>query len=262
MLRPTTMLNNLYSRLKAAITWLTMPPRVGISSRKLLRKYLEPVGWVRSISERRSVDLDGPVPWYTYPFLKVLPELVKRDFRVLEYGCGSSTLWWLAHVQQVVSVEHDSAWCNLVSPQAPETVRLREPGSEENAAHYPQLRGFFDLDLKPASRGSPERDFGDGLVIEPFRSYAAEIFNYPDGYFDVVVVDGMARVLTAWCASRRIRRDGFIIFDNADREAYADAYRLLREDGFVRIDFWGFGPIKAKEWCTAVFTRNLDIFRR
>lgn len=255
------MMKNCVKRLRAAATWSMMPVRVGVASRKLLRDYLVPTGWVRSIAERRSVDLNGPVPWYTYPLLRVLPNLAKRDLRVFEYGCGGSTLWWAAHAREVVSVEHDAAWWQFVQDQVPLNVRLQEPHSEKNSSLYAELQGFFDLQLKPASQGSPEKDFEDGLAIDPFRSYAAEIFKYPDGYFDVVVVDGMARVLTAWCASRRVQREGCIIFDNSDREVYNDAYRMLLDAGFARIDFWGFGPNKSKEWCSSVFTRNIDIFR-
>lgn len=248
-------------RSRAVIKWSMVPPRVSIASRRLLRKYLEPAGWVRSIIEQRCVDLHGPVPWYTYPFLRVLPTLVRPEHRVFEYGCGGSTLWWLAHAREVVSVEHDAAWSQFVQAQAPLAVRLVEAGSDKNAAHYPDLQGFFDLQLPPKSQGSPKKDIEDGLCIEPFRSYAAEIFNYPDAHFDVIVVDGMARELTAWCASRRLKPGGFIIFDNADRAAYADAYRLLLDQGFVRIDFWGCGPLGSQEWCTALFTKRLEIFR-
>jgi len=70
-------------------------------------QYLILKGWFSSIQSRRSEDLDGPVPWITDPAPRVLPQLLKPSFRVLEDGASASSLWFSRRVAQVVSVEHD-----------------------------------------------------------------------------------------------------------------------------------------------------------
>lgn len=78
----------------------------------------------------------------------------------------------------------------------------------------------------------------------------------------MIVLDGMARCFAAWLAPRHLKPDGFIVFDNADRWHYNQAYRFLRAAGFYRLDFYGPGPVNKIEWCTSIFTRNLNAFER
>lgn len=72
-----------------------------------LRKYLRAVGWTRSAIGGRAVDADGePYPWLTYPAVQFLEGRIRAEFRVFEYGSGSSTLWWSRRVASVVSCDH------------------------------------------------------------------------------------------------------------------------------------------------------------
>ena len=73
------------------------------------------------------------------------------------------------------------------------------------------------------------------------------------GGFDVVVVDGRYRRRCAAAAARVVKAGGFIVFDNADW--YPDACSDLRAQGWVQIDFSGFGPVNSYCWTTAVFLR-------
>lgn len=77
-------------------------------------------GWYRSFHSERSVDrLGRPVPWYTYPCTSFLETRITRSVRVFEYGAGMSSLWYAERVREVVSVEHDSVWADLVGQEAP-----------------------------------------------------------------------------------------------------------------------------------------------
>ena len=191
----------------------------------------------------------------------MVPRLVRPNLRVFEYGCGNSSLWWAQRVEKVVSVEHDEAWYRRTEAAPNQELHLVPAGSRKNARHEDYLGEFFKLPLEPRSLGSPELDSLYAIPAEPFKSYASEILNYPDAYFDVIVIDGMARVLTTWVAVRRLKSDGFIIFDNSDRDVYDDAYQLLKEAGFLRLDFWGLGPINPYAWCTSLFARDPRIFQ-
>lgn len=203
--------------------------------------YLLPQGW--DLDSPRSPQ--GPVPWITYPALAMLKRIVRPTMRVLEYGCGSSTLWWARHVREVVSVEHNSGWAGAIRPQLPAGVRatilVRGHGTPVPESQAAVLAEFdthqYDLPCSPNAGHNIEH----GLLCEGFQAYAGELLNYPVGYFDVVSIDGMARTLTAWLAARQLGPRGLILFDNSERWQYNAAYQLLTDAGFARIDFWGPG---------------------
>ena len=219
--------------------------------------YLGKLGWMHSL-DGTPRDAAGFVPYITYPALRQLRKIVRPDMRVFEHGCGASSLWWAGQVAEVVSVEHDRGWAESVAArQIPNlSVLVRERGA---AGGDPALLEEFhaaapDLPLS----GEAAHDLMHGLTCDDFLAYAAEIAAH--GAFDVVVVDGMARCLTAFLAPRFLRPGGFILFDNADRWQYNWAYRYLRQAGFYRLDFYGPGPVNRIEWCTSIFTRDLAAF--
>lgn len=232
-------------------------------SREFVRQYLEPNGWLRSRELGRCADRQGrPLPWYTYPAIRVLDRIAQKHCRVFEYGSGSSSLWWRDRSAMVVSVEHHRKWFDKTAvPAEPHLCKLISAESEENRAHYGQLEEFYEVHVRPELPREHECSWKTGGLDRPFHSYAAEILNYPIGFFDVIVVDGRARVLCAWLASRQVAAEGVIVFDNSDRTIYAKGCDLLTDAGFGRIDFWGPGPLNAYEWCTSIFTRDLSVFR-
>ena len=249
------------SRLSRLNGWSRLNAKHRRRVRGFLENYLGKRGWARSVVENASIDLDGPIPWYTYPSILDLKRVVRPEARVFEYGSGNSTIWWQSRAREVVSVEHDRPWYEHSNAGARSDVRLREPEDQQNAAHYEKLMDIIgDLPELPTHIDAAAL-IELGLTTEPFLSYIAELMCFPRGYFDVIVVDGMARDACARLAADRVKEGGMIVFDNTDRDHYADAYRHLLDQGFARIDYWGPGPINAYEWCTSIFTKSLDVFR-
>ena len=240
--------------------------KLNAPQRKRVRAYLEQYlgtrGWARSIVQDASVDLEGPVPWYTYPSIRDLERVIPMDAAVFEYGSGNSTLWWQSHAKQVVSVEHDQLWFEHSNASEHSDVRLRESGDQHNAEYFEELALLLkDISPQLTHLDEPTRT-RRGLTTEPFLSYVAELMTFPREHFDVIIVDGMAREACARIAADRLNPNGFIVFDNSDREEYANAYKHLLEQGFARINYWGPGPINPYEWCTSIFTKSLDLIRR
>jgi hypothetical protein len=224
--------------------------------------YLEKRGWFESL-DGIPRNKEGLVPYITYPAYRQLERLIRPGSRVFEYGCGASSLWWASRAAEVISVEHDAAWAARVTESAPANLTILtrvmdEPCSEERQA---AAAGFFadppELPVSP----NHEHNIMHGLLNVEFTAYATEITAYEPASFDLIMVDGMARALTAWLAARYVKPDGIIVFDNTDRWQYNGAYRMLAAAGFRRIDYYGPGPINRQEWCTSLFVRDLDVFQ-
>lgn len=81
--------------------------------------------------------------------------------------------------------------------------------------------------------------------------------NAPVGAYDVVMIDGIDRNECAARAVHHLKPGGFILFDNSERPDYAEAYGLLKAAGFLRLDFFGLGPIATYGWQTSIFTKDL-----
>lgn len=227
---------------------------------RLAEDYLVTSGWLESVQRGESVDSNGPVPWFTYGATHYLSKVVRPEYRVLEFGAGNSTRWWAGCVAEVVSVEHDPAWAEGVRNRNLPNVTLAERAMGDPIPFQHSevfIREFAPLQLSARQSADPTRNYRAGLLDSEFQSYAAVLLDYPTGYFNVIVVDGMARVLTAWLASRQLAEGGMIVFDNSDRVEYSDAYRFLGQAGFVRIDFFGLGPLNPYEWCTSIFVKSL-----
>lgn len=235
-----------------------------ISYRRRLRAYgdayLKTLGWDRTVVSHQAENAAGPIPWITYPALRMLERVVQPHFRVFEYGAGNSSLWWADRVAEVVSVEHDPAWAELVAARAPSnlTVVPQPFGAAIDTDRRARLDAFLAAHPDPPLSGDLRRDIGDGLVWEPFAAYLTELTRHPAGTFDVIVVDGMARAPAAWLAARFVKPAGFVVFDNADRWQYNAGYEALLAAGFARFDFYGTRPILVDEACTAIFARSLD----
>jgi len=240
--------------------WPRTTKKLRKESRKFLEMYLGQRGWAQSVAQSSAVDLDGPIPWYTYPAIRDLARIISPSARVFEYGSGNSTLWWRAHAQEVISVEHDPIWHAHSQAGKEADVRLRQSDDQTNEQHFDHIRSLLtDIPSPPASLDS-ETIVRRGLANEPFMSYIAELLTCPDQYFDVIVVDGMARSACARLAAQRLKPEGLIVFDNSDRTEYNDAYEFLINAGFARINYWGPGPINPYEWCTSIFTKSLAPF--
>lgn len=184
--------------------------------------YLYEKGWINSCKGKNAIDkLNQPLPWYTYPFIKFIQGRLNDQLAVFEYGCGNSTLWYCDKVKSIKSVEHDKEWFDVVV---------------NKTKHLKNVQIIYK-DIKTNGE------------------YAKEILNSKD-FFDIIVIDGMDRINCSKYCLKLLKEDGIIIFDNSDRTEYAEAYNILAEKEFRRLDFWGMGPINTYEWCTSVFYRD------
>jgi hypothetical protein len=182
-------------------------------------------GYLRSVAIEKPLDMLGaPSPWYTYPALEYLNQLDFTDKKVFEYGCGHSTLFWAGRAANVVSVEHNREWYELVKSRLPDSCTLvHEPDSD---------------------------------------AYAATIQKFSEP-FDVIVIDGLVtgrtRLKCARTAVSRLRDGGMIILDNSDW--LPESSRHLRESGLIEVDMTGFAPVNDYTCTTSFYFHRAFAFR-
>lgn len=216
--------------------------------------YLQPNGWF----SEHPCDDHGIIPWLTYPSVSFLKDILNKDMKVLEYGGGYSTAFFNNTVGKTVTVEHDEHWYNAIKEKNPNAELYFVPKNfEHHIDSVPTINWFFD-NFPQIKSDNYDHDYKHGMVNDEFLGYASVIYNYPKGYFDVILLDGMARELSGVMALERINDNGIIILDNSDRWQYNSLQRYFINNGYKRIDFWGPGFGNYKAWCTSIFAKNLS----
>ncbi len=170
------------------------------------------------------------------------------DARVFEYGSGGSTLFWLSNGCSCVSVEHDPDWYGRIRELIPETFpldyRLVPP---EPAAATREKPDPAD----PDSYLSDDADFAG----RSFRNYVSQIDSFPDGSFDIVLIDGRARPSCIKHSAGKVMVGGLLVLHNADRQYYTrNIHSYL--DGYTAARFHGAVPSLTWFTVTDVYTRE------
>jgi len=188
--------------------------------------------------------LAAPSPWLTFGALEFLGRRLRRGMRIFEYGSGGSTLFWVRADASCVSVEHDPAWFADVLRRLPSSAtvdyRLVEPEPAEGSGDPAEPDDYASTSA--AFRG------------RRFRRYAAQIDDFPDGHFDVVLIDGRARPSCIKHAAPKVAAEGLLIVDNTDRAYYVERTSSYLAP-FEPRRFEGFGPVNAYRWETTIFIR-------
>lgn len=204
-------------------------------------------------------DSEGFTPWYTYPAISFLKDILDSEHKVFEYGSGYSTLFFKNKVAELYTVEHDSEWAKkLIEHRNDLEIHVVPEGAGVHPLALEKVKIFAE-EFPTYRSNNKEHDTMHGLNNVDFLGYASEIYEKPHGYFDIIVVDGMARALSAFLAAEMIKEDGIIILDNSDRWHYNTTQEYLINEGFGRIDFWGPGHENAYAWCTSFFSRSFKI---
>lgn len=190
--------------------------------------------WSRSLQTGAS-PLNDQRPWITFAAIRFLRNNLRKDMRVYEYGAGGSTLFFAKRVKEVISVEHDPVWRDQV-------MEALTNGGHENW-RIDLIEPTPDARIIDKDPSDPDAYVSSALEFKghSFRNYASSIEGYPDGYFDVVVIDGRARPSCFKHALSKVKDNGYIIWDNTDRSYYFPAMQLAPGNLYFR-DFPGPSP--------------------
>jgi Methyltransferase domain len=186
-------------------------------------------GHVRTLFAIHDVDdlVNLDIPWWTYGAIDTVERRLSElqgNARVFEYGSGASTVWLGNRSKQVLSVEHHAGFAQVMRRVVAQTgltdrVELLEVAAETSA--------------NPITRSGRK---GENHV--DYTAYAHSI-QQVGGLFDLVVVDGRARVACCLASLPYLAPGGLIVFDDAQRPRYQEG---IKRSGLPVRRIWGWVP--------------------
>lgn len=150
--------------------------------------------------------------WWSYPAMRRVDEYLaeRPGARIFEYGAGASTVWLAKRSAQIDSVEHDTSWAESVKKMLADT-------------------GNAKLHVVPPTAATPDTTVRSGRVGHTdldFANYVSTI-DEVGGPFDLIVVDGRARVDAFRRSLDHLADDGVVVFDNIRRKRYWDVLSAM-----------------------------------
>jgi len=146
--------------------------------------------------------------------VKMLCDLLNADTRVLEWGSGGSTLFFSQFVKSWDTVEHNVDWI----------PKMKEYTKELSNVHFHTAKHSWD--------GLSNN--GDGSYKD-FEEYVNLPQDFTSGPYDVVIVDGRARVDCALSTLRNhlLSPNGVVLIHDWERSMYKevlDAFETVQTD--------------------------------
>jgi hypothetical protein len=244
------MATSLFKRVKSLLKtnrpiWSIVTIAVGFSGvlrSKTDRKYA--IEWLKS--HWPGYLMKRPMPWIVYPAYEFLNASLPQNLNVFEYGSGGSTLYWLRKKNgRCVSIEHDLKWYETICLQLQKQpnghqveCRLVEP---EQAPLSPDIIHVAD-----------PKSYADEKVPGcSFERYVKQIDEFPDGYFDVVMVDGRARASCIIHGAGKVKPGGMLIIDNPEYVDFQYVDHVLK--GMKKKIFRGIPPLLNKPTQTNIY---------
>jgi hypothetical protein len=191
--------------------------------------------WWKSLNPVHNSLIDAS-PWLSFTVIKFLEVHLKSNMKVFEYGSGGSTLFFAKRTESVVSIEHHKLWFEKVNLYLKE-LKLKN-------IDYKLFEPENDPEFHKKNISDPN-DFISGdaeSVGKKYEKYVKSIEQYPDKYFDLVSVDGRARPSCCKHALLKIKKGGYLVFDNVETTYYESSITLLNPNNWEVIRYYGLFP--------------------
>ncbi|MGF1648619.1 MAG: class I SAM-dependent methyltransferase [Kineosporiaceae bacterium] len=186
------------------------------------------------------------LPWWTYEAIDAVEEFLAGrggTARVFEFGSGASTVWLARRAGRIDAVEHHPEWADRVRQLLGEAKGV----TAEVALHVPPVPRTPEPALPSASPSAQGLDF---------TQYVAVLDEVGDEPFDLILVDGRAREESLRRALRRVRDDGLVLLDDAQRERYRPVLAEVAAAGWSVTVTHGRTPCQPLPRETAILRRR------
>lgn len=136
-----------------------------------------------------------PVPSITHEAVVFLENFMLEhpNAKILEFGSGSSTIWFAKRTKNLVSIEHHPDWYNRV---------------------------LYEL------ANCSECNFANVILHE--QPYYKICTHFPNESFDLILVDGRNRKGCIVNSIPLLKHGGVLMIDNAERPYYQEALELMQ----------------------------------
>ncbi|MEO6454499.1 MAG: hypothetical protein ABIN97_10520 [Ginsengibacter sp.] len=154
------------------------------------------------------------LPWINFPAIDFLKKNLNPADTVFEFGAGGSTLFFLDRVKKLITAEHKTEWYDTLK----KIITQKELYKWEGVLIPPELK----TETRQLNISDPNDYYSsdDAYINSTFKNYVTYIDRFSDGFFNVILIDGRARPSCIKHAVKKLRRNGLLILDNADREYY------------------------------------------
>ena len=197
--------NNMLTFLKEHSRVLVKGKIPGLSSFRYFKRWSYLVG---------KDPLTEKQPWITFSAIDFIGKNIRSTDKVFEYGGGGSTVYFLNKVSELVTVEHDKEWFQMLKK------KFDIIGSERWQGHL--ILPEQGVDTTNLDKSVPEDYYSEdpGFQDATFRAYSTFISHFEDEYFDWVLIDGRARTSCLFHAMPKVKTGGYIVLDNSERKYY------------------------------------------
>lgn len=209
--------------------------------------------WRRSMSFRRD-KIANAVPQVSFSAASPLLNLCSDQSKVFMFGLNGTATLIASHVAELVVVEDDPLVCRrgekaLQRRGVANRVSLRQV----SASPIDEEQDSFPVDdpLSYKSFDAPR----DGLA---YREYARTIADYPDNYFDVVIVGGRAQASCFMLAVAKVRLGGTVVVFDTEQAANHRIKDMAEELGFTEQRYRGIKPGERAVTETTFFVKNRE----
>lgn len=133
-------------------------------------------------------------PYMTNNEIEFIKSFFSDEFDVLEWGSGGSTIYFSKFCRRYFSIEHDKAWYDKIDKIKPENVQY-----------------FYVKNNLPRSRPTKKEEFMD---------YINFVDKIGMSRYDLVLIDGRARVFCAEKALDYVDDESLVFIHDWERKQY------------------------------------------
>lgn len=197
--------------------------------------------WKNTLDNSKT-SLHYKLPWINFQAIAFLENELKPKQKIVEFGGGGSTLFFLTKGCEVTTIEHDEKWFKEISSAIEKDGFLKQ---WQGFLIPPQVNSSSRMlnPAEPLDYCTSSSDFADTTFI----NYASKIDCQEDASLDVVLIDGRSRPSCIYHAIPKIKKGGCLIIDNTEREYYSDYFLKNFADQFTLI-LDSYGPVPYIGW--------------
>lgn len=172
----------------------------------------------KSCIRGKAIDKNGNyLPWFSYPIVEILINQDLDKKKILEFGAGCSTIFFLKKNCEIISYEDHPKWYE----------------------HVLNISKNVSKKLNLIHRFVDEND---------------TLKEVNEKKFDLIIIDGHARdsILKKVIEMNLLQDDGAIIFDNSEGYYFSETIKEKSFENFQKVDFYGHAAGGFRKHCTSV----------